>query len=87
MTIDVLTRPGARPHGAQPVVRPGGPDELHAPDGITVNLLDGDPDVTTKLNVLAAAGTPPDGSWFPTGSDGAGGRERPSGGCSSPWTS
>jgi hypothetical protein len=37
--------------------------------GITVIPLDGCPNVTAKLNVLAA-GAPQDGSWIPTGSDG-----------------
>jgi multiple sugar transport system substrate-binding protein len=43
---------------------------------ITVNLIDADPDVTTKLTVLASGGTPPDGSWFATLADGSGGREQ-----------
>jgi ABC-type glycerol-3-phosphate transport system substrate-binding protein len=76
VSIDVLTRPGvSAPTGHSQWYAQVARTSFTPQTGITVNLLDGDPDVTTKLNVLAAAGTPPDGSWFPTGSDGAGGRE------------
>lgn len=77
VTIDVLTRPGvgAETGHSQWYVQVA-KNSFTPQTGITVNLFDGDPDVTTKLNVLAAAGTPPDGSWFATTSDGAGGREQ-----------
>jgi len=76
VTIDVLTRPGvASLTGHSQWYAQVAKNSFTPQTNITVNLIDGDPDVTTKLNVLAAAGTPPDGSWFATGSDGAGGRQ------------
>ena len=76
VTIDILTRPGvAAETGHSQWYAQVARNSFTPQTGITVNLFDGDPDVTTKLNVLAAAGTPPDGSWFATTSDGAGGRE------------
>ena len=76
VTIDILTRPGvASPTGHSQWYAQVAKSSFTPQTNVTVNLIDGDPDVTTKLNVLAAAGTPPDGSWFATGSDGAGGRE------------
>ncbi|MGH2368667.1 MAG: extracellular solute-binding protein [Chloroflexota bacterium] len=76
MTIDVVTRSSVTAatghsqwynHAAKTTFTPQ--------TNITVNLIDGLPNVTTKLTVMASAGTPPDGSWFPTMSDGSGGRE------------
>jgi ABC-type glycerol-3-phosphate transport system substrate-binding protein len=58
------------------VVRQGGADDVHPQTNITVNLIDADPNPTTALTVLASAGTPPDGSWFATLTDGSGGREQ-----------
>ena len=76
VTIDILTRPGvAAPTGHSQWYAQVAKNSFTPETDVTVNLFDGDPDVTTKLNVLAAAGTPPDGAWFATGSDGAGGRE------------
>jgi multiple sugar transport system substrate-binding protein len=76
VTIDILTRPGvSAPTGHSQWYAQVAKNSFTPQTNITVNLFDGDPDVTTKLNVLAAAGTPPDGAWFATGSDGAGGRE------------
>src|SRR5262245_43227851 len=76
VSIDVLTRSGvAAPTGHSQWYANAAKTTFTPQTNITVNLFDADPDVTTKLNVLAAAGTPPDGSWFATLSDGAGGRE------------
>ena len=76
VTIDVLTRPGVGSETGHSQWYVKVAKNTFTPQtGITVNLFDGEPDVTTKLNVLSAAGTPPDGSWFATTSDGAGGRE------------
>lgn len=77
VTIDILTRPGvSAPTGHSQWYAQVAKNSFTPQTNITVNLIDGDPDVTTKLNVLASAGTPPDGSWFATGSDGSGGREQ-----------
>jgi ABC-type glycerol-3-phosphate transport system substrate-binding protein len=77
VTIDILTRTGvAAPTGHSQWYAQVARNSFTPQTGITVNLIDGDPDVTTKLNVMAAAGTPPDGSWYATTSDGAGGREQ-----------
>src|SRR5262245_43079785 len=77
VTIDYLTRSGvAAPTGHSQWYAQVATNSFTPQTNITVNLIDGDPSVTTKLTVLAAAGTPPDGSWFATTSDGAGGREQ-----------
>jgi ABC-type glycerol-3-phosphate transport system substrate-binding protein len=46
--------------------------------GITVNLLDAQPDVGEQLTVMAAGGSLPDGSWFGVVADGNAGREQAS---------
>ena len=51
---------------------------------ITVNLLDAQPDVGEKLTVMAAGGSPPDGSWFGVVADGNAGREQASRGIFKP---
>jgi ABC-type glycerol-3-phosphate transport system substrate-binding protein len=77
VTIEILTR--------SPVVADTGHSQWYAhasqttftpQTNITVNLFDGVPSVTEKLLVMASAGTPPDGSWFATMSDGSGGRQQ-----------
>jgi ABC-type glycerol-3-phosphate transport system substrate-binding protein len=77
VTIDILTRSGvAAQTGHSQWYAQVAKNTFTPQTNITVNLFDGDPDVTTKLNVMSAAGTPPDGSWYATTSDGAGGREQ-----------
>jgi ABC-type glycerol-3-phosphate transport system substrate-binding protein len=63
VTIDVLTRAGvAAETGHSQWYAKVARNSFTPQTGITVNLIDGDPDVTTKLNIMASAGTPPDGS-------------------------
>jgi ABC-type glycerol-3-phosphate transport system substrate-binding protein len=77
VTIEVLTRPGL----ADPcqcghsqwyaTITP----KLFTPEtNITVNFIEGQPNVTEKLLVLAAADTLPDVSWFAVVADHSGGR-------------
>ena len=76
LTIDVVTRsPVASATGHSQWYDHAAKTTFAPETGVTVNLIDGLPSVTEKLTVMAAAGTPPDGSWFPTMSDGSGGRE------------
>src|SRR5918995_1867930 len=76
LTIDVVTRsPVAAATGHSQWYDHAAKTTFTPETGVTVNLIDGLPSVTEKLTVMASAGTPPDGSWFPTMSDGSGGRE------------
>ena len=76
VTVDVVTRsPVAAPTGHSQWYDHAAKTTFTPETGVTVNLIDGTPSVTEKLTVMASAGTPPDGSWFPTMSDGSGGRE------------
>src|SRR5262245_33271837 len=76
LTIDVVTRsPVAAATGHSQWYDQAAKTTFTPETGVTVNLIDGLPSVTEKLTVMASAGTPPDGSWFPTMSDGSGGRE------------
>jgi ABC-type glycerol-3-phosphate transport system substrate-binding protein len=76
LTIDVVTRNGVTAATGHSQWYDHAAKTTFTPEtGVTVNLIDGLPSVTEKLTVLASAGTPPDGSWFPTMSDGSGGRE------------
>jgi multiple sugar transport system substrate-binding protein len=85
VTIDVLTRPGvASPTGHSQWYQNTTTKKFTPETGITVNLIDAQPDVTAKLQVLAAAGTPPDGSWLAVVADGSGGREQASKGIFKP---
>ena len=77
VSIDVLTRPGvSSPTGHSQWYRQTTDRKFTPETNITVNLIDADPDVTAKLQILAAAGTPPDGSWLAVVADGSGGREQ-----------
>ncbi len=77
VTIEVLTRDGvAAPTGHSQFYN-ARTKALFTPDSkITVNFVDGKPNVGAQLFVLAAAGTPPDGSWFGVVADGENGREQ-----------
>jgi hypothetical protein len=75
ISIDVLTRPGvSSPTGHSQWYQNTTVKKFTPETNITVNLIDADPDVTAKLQILAAAGTPPDGSWLAVVADGSGGR-------------
>jgi multiple sugar transport system substrate-binding protein len=77
VTIDVLTRSGVTAQTGHSQWYANAAKTTFTPQtNITVNLIDADPDVTTKLTVMASAGTSPDGSWFATLADGSGGREQ-----------
>ena len=85
VTIEVLTRTGvANPtgHSAWYAYTTG---KTFTPEtNVTIHLIEGQPDIGTKLNVLASSGTPPDVSWFGVLSDGFAGREQASKGIFKP---
>ena len=77
VSIDVLTRPGvASPTGHSQYYNTNAKQLFTPETNITVNFIDGDPDVGQKLTVLAAGGTLPDASWFGVVADGSAGREQ-----------
>ena len=77
VSIDVLTRSGvASPTGHSQYFNNQAKSVFTPETNITVNFIDADPDVGTKLTVLAAGGTLPDGSWFGVVADGSAGREQ-----------
>jgi ABC-type glycerol-3-phosphate transport system substrate-binding protein len=77
VSIDVLTRNGVTAASGHSQYYDKQAKALFTPETqITVNFVDAQPDVGQKLTVLAAGGTPPDGSWFGLLADGSAGREQ-----------
>jgi ABC-type glycerol-3-phosphate transport system substrate-binding protein len=76
-SIDVVTRNGVSAASGHSQFYDKQAKALFTPETqITVNFVDAQPDVGQKLTVLAAGGTPPDGSWFGLLADGSAGREQ-----------
>ena len=76
VTIEVLTRAGvANPTGHSQYYAHITPERFTPESNITVNFVEGQPDVNEKLTVLTAGGTLPDVSWFGVVADGSGGPE------------
>lgn len=85
VTIEVLTRPGVTsPTGHSQWYATITPRLFTPETNIAVTFIEGQPNVTEKLLVLAAAGTLPDVSWFGIVADGSGGREAASKGIFKP---
>ena len=85
VTIDVLTRAGVgNPTGHSQYYAHITPERFTPETNITVNFVEGQPDVNEKLTVLAAGGTLPDVSWFGIVADGSGGPEAASKGIFKP---
>jgi ABC-type glycerol-3-phosphate transport system substrate-binding protein len=77
VSIDVVTRNGVSAASGHSQFYDKQARTLFTPETqITVNFVDAQPDVGQKLTVLAAGGTPPDGSWFGLLADGSAGREQ-----------
>ena len=77
VTIEVLTRNGVASPTGHSQFYDQRAKKLFTPEtGITVNLVDAQPDVGEKLTVMAAGGSLPDGSWFGVVADGNAGREQ-----------
>jgi multiple sugar transport system substrate-binding protein len=77
VAIDVLTRSGVSAASGHSQFYDKRAKAVFTPEtNITVNLIDAAPNVGEKLTVLAAGGTPPDGSWFGVLADGVAGREQ-----------
>lgn len=77
VTIEVLTRSGVTSPTGHSQFYDRQAKTIFTPETqITVTLIDAQPNVGEKLTVLAAGGTPPDGSWFSVLSDGVAGREQ-----------
>jgi len=77
VTIEVLTRNGVTsPTGHSQYYAAAARDRFTPETNITVNLVDAQPSVGEKLNILAASGTLPDASWFGVVADGVAGREQ-----------
>jgi multiple sugar transport system substrate-binding protein len=77
VSIDVLTRAGVNnPTGHSQYFNTTAKQSFTPETNITVNFIDADPDVGTKLTVMAAGGTVPDASWFGIVADGSAGREQ-----------
>ncbi|HVG98028.1 MAG TPA: hypothetical protein VNK05_14065, partial [Chloroflexota bacterium] len=77
VTIEMLTRNGVSSPTGHSQFYDQRAKKLFTPEtGITVNLLDAQPDVGEKLTVMAAGGSLPDGSWFGVVADGNAGREQ-----------
>jgi ABC-type glycerol-3-phosphate transport system substrate-binding protein len=79
VTIEVLSRSGVSSPTGHSQFYDQRAKKLFTPEtGITVNLLDAQPDVGEKPTVVAAGGSLPDGSWFGVVADGNAGREQAS---------
>lgn len=77
VTIEVLTRAGvSSPSGHSQFYQRQAQQRFTPETGITVNLVDAQPNVGEKLTVIAAGGTLPDVSWFGVVADGNAGREQ-----------
>ncbi|MBU6287160.1 MAG: hypothetical protein ACKO2D_08645 [Chloroflexota bacterium] len=77
VTIEILTRDGVEaPTGHSQFYNNQAKKNFTPDSKITVQFVDGKPNVGEKLFTLAAAGTPPDGSWFGVVADGENGREQ-----------
>ena len=77
VTIEVLTRNGVTsPTGHSQFYDRQAKTHFTPKTNITVSFVDAQPNVGEKLNILAAADTLPDGSWFGVVADGNAGREQ-----------
>lgn len=77
VSIEVLTRAGVAAASGHSQFYDKRAKAIFTPEtGITVNLVDAQPDVGQVLYTLAAGGTAPDMSWFGVLADGVAGREQ-----------
>jgi ABC-type glycerol-3-phosphate transport system substrate-binding protein len=77
VSLEVLTRAGVASPSGHSQFYDRRAKQIFTPEtGITVNLIDAQPNVGEVLYTLAAGGTPPDMSWFGVLADGVAGREQ-----------